>query len=351
MEKTAAVTGATGFIASHVIRILLEDGWNIRATVRDSSDEGKYSYLKDLPAASGSSLKFFSASLNQEGSFDEALQDCDYVLHLASPYVLDVQDPQKELIDPAVDGTLTVLRSALKNLSIKRVVLTSSVAAITDAPKKGHVYTEKDWNTESSLTRNPYYYSKLLAEQAAWKFMEEEKPHFDLVVMNPYMVIGPELNPNAVNTSNSMFKDILMGKYPGVFSLSWGFVDVRDVAKAHVLAMKLPAAKGRYLLCARSMKMKEVVNFLQKSYSGYSLPSVNLDCKGGTAMIKLGSYFQGAGVGTYLRSNLNKHFEMDNSKAKKELGIEFTDPEESINETVIDLIHKGAIPDLRSNVQ
>lgn len=161
---------------------------------------------------------------------------CRSVIHTASPYVIDVEDPQRDLVDPAVNGTLSVLRSAAK-AGVERVVLTSSMAAISDEPRDDQVFTEADWNEQSSLKRNPYYFSKAEAERAAWAFVEEEAPSFDLVVINPYMVLGPSLGPS-LNTTNQLFRDVLTGVYPGIMSLSWGFVDVRDVARAHVLAME-----------------------------------------------------------------------------------------------------------------
>lgn len=121
------------------------------------------------------------------------------------------------------------MQACVKAGSVKRVVLTSSVAAVFDEPITGHVYTEKDWNETSSLKRNPYFYSKTLAERSAWDFVEKEKPSFELVVVNPGAVIGPSLVP-ALNTSNQILCDILTGIYPMIMSLSWGFVDVRDVA-------------------------------------------------------------------------------------------------------------------------
>ena len=122
------------------------------------------------------------------------------------------------------------------------------MAAVTDEPDSNRVLTEDDWNTRSSLERNPYYYSKTLAERGAWDFVRQRQPLFDSIAINPFLVIGPSLVPG-LNTSNQVFVDLLKGTYPGIVGLTWGFVDVRDVAAAHVRAMDTPSASGRYI-CA-----------------------------------------------------------------------------------------------------
>ncbi|MGZ3477693.1 MAG: NAD-dependent epimerase/dehydratase family protein, partial [Polyangiales bacterium] len=217
--STILVTGANGFIASHIVELLLAKGHRVRGTVRSANKE---------KARAG--LELVEAELLAEGAFDRAAEGCDAVIHTASPYVLDAKDPQKDLVDPAVHGTRNVLSACKKSKSVKRVVVTSSMASITDEPESDHVLTEADWNVKSSLERNPYYYSKTLAEKAGWEFVEKEKPGFDLVTINPFLVIGPSLG-SSINTSNQLFVDLLAGTYPGVMNLTWGFVDVRDVAR------------------------------------------------------------------------------------------------------------------------
>ena len=135
------------------------------------------------------------------------------------------------------------------------------MAAVTDEPDSGHTLTEADWNAKSSLDRNPYYYSKTLAEKSAWDFMAQRKPLFDLVAINPFMVVGPSLT-SALNTSNQIFVDLLKGTYPGILSLTWGFVDVRDVADAHVRALGTPSAHGRYLCAGDTLSMRGLVALL-----------------------------------------------------------------------------------------
>lgn len=336
-NKPICVTGASGFIASYLIRELLDCGYNVRGTVRGLTEGNKYEYLTSLLGAT-ERLELMQAELLTEGSYDEAVAGCEYVMHTASPYVLDVKEPQHDLVDPALKGTLNVMQACVKAGSVKRVVLTSSVAAVFDEPITGHVYTEKDWNETSSLKRNPYFYSKTLAERSAWDFVEKEKPSFELVVVNPGAVIGPSLVP-ALNTSNQILCDILTGTYPMIISLSWGFVDVRDVAHAHVLAMENEKAKGRYLCISETLSMSEVVSILREAgYSNYKLPKMKMTGKAGDALVKILVIIQPKGIRTFIRTHVGRGVEYDNSKIRQELGMTFRLVKESISEAVEDLL-------------
>jgi len=158
------------------------------------------------------------------------------------------------------------------------------------------------------------------------------------------MVIGPEMNSESVNTSNKIILDMMTGKFPGLMSLGWGFVDVRDVAMAHVLAMKKENAKGRYLCCNQSLEMKDVIALIQPKYPGYHYPKVNLSCGVGDALVKVTSYFQSAGLGSYLRTNIGKLIKFDSSKIKQDLGLSYIDVSQSIYDTVDSLIKMGHLP-------
>ena len=334
MTQTVCVTGASGFIAAHIVKQLLEKGYRVRATVR--GDASKYPYLTSLEGAA-ERLELVPADLQTPGAFDAAVSGCDAVLHTASPYVVNVKDPQKDLVDPAVNGTNNVLASCANEPKIKRVIVTSSMAAITDEASNEKVFSEKDWNTKSDLKRNPYYYSKTLAERAAWDFVEEKKPGFDLIVINPFMVIGPSLGPS-LNESNKIYADLLSGVYPTLMNVTWGLVDVRDVAKAHILALETPDANGRYLVSNERMTMTDVVKYLNSlGYTNYKLPKINLATPFGNKVMKLLSYTQPKGSGSYMRSHIGKDMRYDNSKVKSELGMEFISAKQSIKEAVADL--------------
>lgn len=337
------VTGASGFIASRIVEQLLAKGHRVRGTVRSLKKVQDLASLRSLPGAA-ERLELVEADLLLGGSFDAAAQGCDAVLHTASPYVLDAKDPQKDLVDPAVQGTRNALSACQKSPTVKRVVLTSSMAAITDEPNSDHVLTESDWNTKSSLERNPYYYSKTLAERAAWEFVEKERPGFDLVVINPFLVIGPALS-SGVNPSNQLFVDLLKGTYPGVMNLTWGFVDVRDVADAHVRAILTPEASGRYITAGETISMRAVVELLEKNgwAKGNKLPTLGMDCGIGDFAVRVSSYLQPKGVGSYLRTHVGRVPRYDASKAKRELGVEFRPVESSTLDTLADLASKGLV--------
>jgi dihydroflavonol-4-reductase len=327
------VTGASGFIATHIVQQLLARGHQVRGTVRSLHKAKDTEHLRGLPGAS-ERLELFEADLLTPGAFDAAALGCDAILHTASPYVLDAKDPQRDLVDPAVNGTRNVLLAAQKSPSVRRVVVTSSMAAITDEPDSDHVLTEADWNTKSSLDRNAYYYSKTLAERAAWSFVDEQKPAFDVVTINPFLVIGPSLSPG-LNTSNQLFVDLLSGVYPGIMNLTWGFVDVR--------AVENEAARGRYITAGDTMAMRALVELLGEHgwAKGHKLPKLGMDCAAGDFTVRLSSYLQPKGIGSYLRTHVGRVPRYDTSKAQNELGIKFRPAAASVLDTLSDLVRTG----------
>ena len=339
-DSPVLVTGASGFIASHIVHQLLESGYRVRGTVRDPDKTRAARHLTGLPGAR-ERLELATADLLTPGAFDDAVRDSEYVIHTASPYAMDVADPQRDLVDPAVGGTISVLGSCREADSMRRVVLTSSVAAITDQAD-GHLNTESDWNTRSSLTRNPYYYSKTLAEQAAWQFMEAGKPGFDLVVINPFFVIGPSLVPG-INTSHTSLIGLTNGTIPAVLALQWPLVDVRDVARAHIMAMENPAGAGRYIVAAETRTVRQVVELLRANGWGerYKLPTIGLDNAVGAALTRFAAGFQAPGTRDYMRNHLGGEMRFDNSKVRKELGLDFRDVDETILDTMDDLERWG----------
>jgi len=350
-QDLVLVTGATGFIAMHIVRELLARGYRVRGTVRDRARAERA--FAEAGLAGLERLDLVEADLLAPGSFDAAMSGAVCVMHTASPYIITVKDPQRDLVDPAVKGTREVLAAAARTRTVKRVVLTSSMAAMTDQPDAAKALTEADWNTKSSLGRNPYYYSKTLAERAAWDFIEQQRPGFSLVVINPFMVIGPSLSAS-LNQSNAVVRDILVSKgYPGVVDLAWGFVDVRDVALAHLLAMTTPKASGRYVCAAQTLHLRDVVALLDKHGLGarYKLPRRDLSGPIGRLLVRLGSWFQPSGVGSYLRSHIGRRPAFDNGKIKRELGLTFRNVERSLLDTAQDLERWGHLTPRDAAVQ
>jgi dihydroflavonol-4-reductase len=336
------VTGAGGFIASWIVRGLLERGYTVHGTVR--SVAGRSAHLTSLDGAA-ELLRLYAADLLVPGSFSDAIAGCAAVVHTASPYAIAVKDPQHDLVDPAVNGTLNVLETCAQSPSVARVVLTSSLAALTDQPDSHRVLTEEDWNARSTLDRNPYYYSKTLAEHAAWGFVKGQRPGFDLVAINPFFVIGPSLGPE-LNATNKVLADILKGAYPGILSLSWGIVDVRDVALAHIRALEVAEANGRYICATDAVSMRQVVQWMaEMGYGGpdHKLPKLGLDNAAGNLVVKLASYLQPAGVGTYLRTHIGGTPRYDTSKLRSELGVQYRPVKQTLRETLDDLKRWGHI--------
>jgi len=334
------VTGATGFVAGAIVQELLEYGYSVRGTTRDPERAWRERQVTGLPGADHQ-LELVSADLMTRGAFDSVVDGCEYVIHAASPYVTDVENPYRDLVAPAVHGTLSVLKACQAVRGVKRVVLTSSFAAVTDEPD-GRLLSEEDWNTKSTLKRNPYYLSKTVAERTAWSFMEESSPDFDLVVINPSYVLGPSLIPG-LNTSARVLAALTNGLWPGIVSLQWVIVDVRDLATVHRLAMETPTASGRYLTGAGVRSMREVVALLHANgwAERYRLPSISLDNAVGSALIRLAANFQKPGARSYLKTNVGGEFRIENSKVREDLGIEFRDPDQTVLDAMADLERWG----------
>eukprot|EP00980_Cylindrotheca_fusiformis_P023572 scaffold10626_cov112-Cylindrotheca_fusiformis.AAC.3 len=276
------VTGATGYVAGPLVKALLEAGLTVHCAVRNPENEEKVKHLVDAAKGTKGSVKFFKGDLLEEGSYEEAMKGCSVVFHTASPCFFDV-DPSKVdelLLEPAVKGTRNVLNAVAKTPSVKRVVLTSSVAAMCSHPKDrldepGQVTTEDCWNKTASRTNNPYAYSKTLAEKEAWKMAEDAQSQYQLVTVNPALVMGPGLKVHPTSMCYGFMEKLGKGEYAdGVSGRGWTIVDVRDVAKIHVAAGFSDKAKGRYLAVGHNTSMYEmfVEVMAPKLPPDYSMP-------------------------------------------------------------------------------
>ncbi|OIW05591.1 hypothetical protein TanjilG_23377 [Lupinus angustifolius] len=271
--KVVCVTGASGYIGSWIVKLLLQRGYTVRATVRDPSNPKKVDHLLQLEGAK-ERLQLFKADLLEQGSFDSVVQGCHAVFHTASPVTVTAKDPQAELIDPALKGTLNVLNSCVKSTSLERVVLTSSIAAVVynGRPLTPQVVVDETWFTDPDLrvesVWSPYTLSKTLAENAAWKFVKEN--NIDMVVINPTMVVGPLLQPELNTTSNTVL-NLINGSqtFP---NLSFGWINVKDVANAHIQAYEIASASGRYCLSERVIHFSDVVKILRELYPTLPIP-------------------------------------------------------------------------------
>lgn len=264
-DDLVLVTGGTGFVGSHCLVALLANGYRVRTTVRSMkrADEVR-EMVRAGGADPGDRLSFVEADLTSDAGWPEAVAGCTYVLHVASPFPIEVPKDENELIVPARDGALRVLRAA-HEAGATRVVLTSSYAAIGygHAPTE-RPFTETDWTDLSGANRvDPYPKSKTIAERAAWDYVAEHGGP-ELAVVNPVGILGPLLGPDA-STSIELVRRLLDGEMPGTPKLSFGIVDVRDVAELHLRAMTDPKAAGERFLAISGdfMTIKEIADALR----------------------------------------------------------------------------------------
>lgn len=339
------VTGGSGYIASWIIKMLLDDGKTVHATVRDPNNKNKVGHLLDLSKKGSGSLKLFKADLLEPGSFDEAMKGCELVMHTASPFTIKTdKDPYETFVKPALEGTRNVLNSANNTPSVKRVVLTSSCAAIygdnadLDQTENG-IFTEEHWNTSSSVKHNAYSYSKTVAEKEAWK-MEKQQDRWDLVAMNPPMVLGPSLTNSSASGSLDTFRQLADGSFKmGTPALEFGYVDVRDVALAHIKAGYNPEANGRYVLSPVEKRLLEVAKTLHEKFrDGYQFPKKELP--------RFLVWLVGPAAGMsrkFIRRNVGKPLKFDHSKSVNDLEMNYRPLDVTVTEHMQQLIDDGIV--------
>lgn len=339
------VTGASGYIAGWIIRYLLEDGRTVHATVRDPSKKASVGHLESIAAKSSGKLKFFKADLLDVGSFDEAAKGCELVLHTASPFVISgFTDANEALVRPAVEGTRNVLETVNRTPSVKRVVLTTSIAAVfgdnqdlKDIP--GGVFTEEHWNTTSSVDHQPYSYSKVAAEREAWKIAKAQS-RWDLVCINPAFVLGPSLTKSSVSTSIETLLNLGNGKLrTGVPRLMFSVVDVRDVARAHILAGHTASAKGRHIIAAREMSLLDMARVLRRKFERYPLPTFEIP----KVMAWLVGPITADITRKFVSTNVGWPLKLDNSRSKRELGLKYLPVEQTLTEHFQQLVDDGLL--------
>ena len=271
MEKVL-VTGATGFIGLHCIQQLLEQGYAVNGTLRSMQRESEVRESLEKHNTSAENLSLFPVDLMSDEGWDQAMESCDYLLHVASPFVLS-NETEEFFVKPAVEGALRALKFADKH-NIKKVVLTSSFAAVGDTFDGTTSFNETHWSDTSNDKMTFYSKSKTLAEKAAWDYVQENNVSFPLTVINPVGVLGPSLSDD-VGISNSMILRMLNGSMPALAKIHIGIVDVRDVAKAHILAMKNDQSNGeRFIVSEKEMWMSDIANVLNAN--GYKAPEKNM---------------------------------------------------------------------------
>lgn len=342
-SKPVLVTGATGYVAGWIVKRLLQQGFTVHAPVRNPDSLESLRFLRGIEKETDGKILFFKADLLAEGSYDKAMEGCELVFHTASPFINSVKDPQKDLVDPALQGTRNVLGSVNRTPGVKRVVLTSSVAAIIGDSKDclsypNKVATEDQWNLTSTLMHQSYSYSKTVAEREAWK-MNAEQSRWDLVVVNPSLVIGPGINPKSTSESFNLIHQLGDGSMRmGVPRFFIGLVDVRDLADAHLLIALNPESKGRHIISAEESSFWTITQILMDRYCDkYPFPKRELP--------KWMVWLAAPSVGftrKWVSTNVGYHFSVDNSKSLK-MGVKYRPIETSVIDFFQQMIDHGLI--------
>jgi len=339
------VTGASGYVAGWLVKQLLETGYTVHATVRDPAKKSSVAHLEQIAASSSGTLRLFKADLLDEGAFDEAMVGCELVIHTASPFVITgFTDAYETLVRPALEGTRNVLGSVERTETVKRVVLTSSVAATYGDNCDIHhtatgIFDETDWNTTSSVNHQPYLYSKTVAEKEAWDWQRKQS-RWDLVCINPGMVMGPALTTNSISASITTLQEFGNGTLAMGAPRMWnGLVDVRDVAEAHVKAGFTPEANGRYILCGETLSLLEMGAALRAHFGNkYPFPRLPVPKIAFWLVAPFYGYTR-----AFVWRNMGWRIAFNNERSRKGLGIVYRDVRAAICEHFQQLIDDGLV--------
>jgi nucleoside-diphosphate-sugar epimerase len=337
------VTGGTGFVGAHCLLQLLAAGHETRATLRDLKRESEVRAMLRQGGAGevGERLILAQADLSADAGWAEAAAGCEYVLHVASPFPSTVPKDENDLIAPARDGALRVLKAA-RDACVKRVVLTSSFAAIGyGAPKdRTAAFTENDWTNLKDPTVQPYQKSKTIAERAAWDFIAREGGKLELAVVNPVLILGPVLGSD-VSSSIVLVKRLLDGAMPGCPDIRFGTVDVRDVADLHLRAMTDPAASGeRFIATSGDFLSVRQIALLLKDGAGElarKVPTRSLP----NWLVRVVGLFDAEVKG--ILPELGKRKNASNEKARRLLGWAPRSPREAVLATARSLSELGLL--------
>ena len=344
-NKPVMVSGATGYMASWIVKMLLDDGISVNATVRDPEDGARVGHLKSISEKAQAELKLFRADLLEPGSFDDVAEDCELIIHTASPFfITNVKNPEQALIRPAREGTINVLASANRSASAKRVVLTSSVVAIYGdnvdiKTTAGGIFTETNWNRTSSADHRPYPFSKTVAEKEAWKMAGEQKK-WDLVTINPGWILGPSLSKRVDSASIKTMIEFGNGTYKSGVPNMWnGMVDVRDVARAHIKAGFAPEASGRHILVSREATLLDVGKILKEHFGDrYPFPTREPP----KPLFWLVAPFFGF-TRKWVSKNVGCKIRFDNTYSKQDLGMDYIPLEQTVKDHFQQLLDDGLL--------
>ena len=335
MAGTVLVTGAAGFIGSHVVRELLGQGFAVRATVRNPTNA---EFLKNLPKAEN--LEIVQMDLLERGSVDAAVAGCEDVIHCAAALYVGAKDPQREVVDPSIQGTQNLLDAIDAGGGINRLIHTSSVAAVRrNESKNGQTFSNTDWCDDASVESNAYGFAKAGAERLAREWVgskpDSDRPRY--VSINPSIVFGPVMSERHLKGSMTIIDHLLKRKPPVLLKMHMNIVDVRDVASAHVRALTEGKDGGRYIVFNASMWMPEVNAVLRKQIPDRKWPRVVLP----KSLSYVMSIFHPQISVGWVKRNIGTSCEYDSSPANEELGMKWTPVESSIVDGARSAIEAG----------
>jgi len=334
MEKVL-VTGGSGYIAQHCIAELLKKGYSVRTSLRSENREAEVRQAIAKEVDAKNNLEFCKLDLLKDEGWDEAVAGCTYVLHVASPLTDKAPDDENEIIQPAKEGLLRALKSSIKN-KIKRFVMTSSFSAVGYGNEE-KIYDESHW-TDPSQNIGAYNKSKAIAEKEMWSYLSSlsDDKKIEAVAINPTLVIGPSLSDD-VGTSNVFIQRMLDGSYPVVPKVHFGWVTVKDTARAHIEAMIHPDANGkRFILAEKCMWLSDMNKLLRKH--GYKkAPSIEAP---NILMKFLGLFSKEAGA---ISGFVGKTKFTNSENAKNILKFNFESADEAIMQTVKQFEELGLI--------
>ena len=325
------VTGASGYIGSHIVANLLSKGKVVRATVRDASDPERIDHLRNMEVAKGGSLEIIEMNLLDSESVHRAVYGCKEVIHTAAVVVLKSKNPQEKIVDPSVVGTQNVLDAIDSSETVECLVHTSSTAAIRPQRwEDGQTLTTDTWAEDANIEDNPYGLAKFSAERLVRKWHSSNKNAPRMVTINPCVVLGPPLSKRHLRGSPSFIMMLLKREIPFVIPMHISIVDVRDVAEAHVRALSRGDSGGRYLVVSGQMWWKEVAMAIKKGNPTMKIPTKQIPY----FLSLVVSIFHPRVSLSWARMHLGKRLYWDASPAEKDLGMEWRSPEESLLDTI-----------------
>ncbi len=334
------VTGASGYIGSHIVANLLSKGMNVRATVRDLEDPERVAHLKAMEIGEGGSIEIVEMDLFDSESVDSAISGCTDLIHTAANVIVRARDPQRKIVDPSVIGTRNVISAIERSRSVERFVHTSSTAAIRPMEwSDGSVLNTDSWADDATLENNPYGLAKVSAERIVrdWHSSLNNNSRPRLVTIHPCMVFGPPLSPRHLRGSLAILMAMVRRNIPLNLPMQINIVDVRDVAEAHVRALRGGKDGGRYLTVSGDMMMTDIAKSLKKAHPERKW--VTWEAPYWMALIA--SFFHPKIDVSWAKRHLKKRLYWDASPAEVDLDMEWMEPLQSILDTLPPILENG----------